>query len=292
MQHIYAVPAAPSIFENDIPPRLVYLSHAEMDRSGDSRPMHAHADFTELSVILRGEGWHRIGEAVYHSRPGDLVIFNAGVVHDEHALSDEPVETFCLGMTGVYLRGRRPGQLVEDGAALLHCGERFALIREQLALLEQLLATGGAQAGPLAHGAAAALCILVRELAAGQGTEAEPVRPGSAIVQAMRSYIDRYYAEDFTLDDLAAHFGVSRFYAAHIFRAETGYSPIQYRLRRRMGEAQSLLTDTDYSITYIAGAVGYDNPNHFTQRFTRMVGVSPSAYRSLSIQTRLPPRPR
>ena len=58
---------------------------------------------------------------------------------------------------------------------------------------------------------------------------------------------------------------------------------IRYRTLRRIGEAQSLLTDTDSSITYIASLIGYDDPNQFSQAFANIVGMPPSKYRELSV---------
>lgn len=58
---------------------------------------------------------------------------------------------------------------------------------------------------------------------------------------------------------------------------------VRYRTLRRIGEAQSLLTDTDNSITYIASVIGYDDPNQFSQAFAKVVGMPPSKYRELSV---------
>lgn len=46
-------------------------------------------------------------------------------------------------------------------------------------------------------------------------------------------------------------------------------------IRRRIGLAQTLLSTTDYTATYIATMVGYDNTNYFNTIFTKVVGVSP-----------------
>ena len=45
--------------------------------------------------------------------------------------------------------------------------------------------------------------------------------------------------------------------------------------------AQNLLENTEYNITEIAEAVGYDNPLYFSRLFHKHTGLSPSAYRKL-----------
>ena len=57
------------------------------------------------------------------------------------------------------------------------------------------------------------------------------------------------------------------------------YSPLQYVLRRRIGEAQTLLITTDLPVTRIAAQVGYDNPSHFNAQFAKAVGMAPRTFR-------------
>jgi AraC-like DNA-binding protein len=72
---------------------------------------------------------------------------------------------------------------------------------------------------------------------------------------------------------------------AHVFKESTGFSPIQYIIRRRIGEAQSLLINTNESVTNISGIVGYDNTSYFTTLFSKTVGMSPKKYRQLWIKS-------
>ena len=59
----------------------------------------------------------------------------------------------------------------------------------------------------------------------------------------------------------------------------SGYSPVQYLLRRRIGEAQTLLITTDLPITRIAEMVGYDTQSYFNLQFTKNVGMPPNKFR-------------
>lgn len=46
-----------------------------------------------------------------------------------------------------------------------------------------------------------------------------------------------------------------------------------------MANAQNLLETTDYNISEVAAAVGYDNALYFSRLFRKHIGVSPSEYR-------------
>ena len=72
---------------------------------------------------------------------------------------------------------------------------------------------------------------------------------------------------------------ISPYYLSHVFKQMSGYSPVQYLLRRRIGEAQTLLITTDLPITTIAGMVGYDTQSYFNLQFTKNVGMPPKKFR-------------
>jgi YesN/AraC family two-component response regulator len=103
----------------------------------------------------------------------------------------------------------------------------------------------------------------------------------SFLSNRIKQYIDENYLEEINLESIAQSLSISPFYLVHVFKESTGFSPIQYIIRRRIGEAQSLLINTAYSVTQIAGMVGYDNISYFTTLFSKTVGMTPKKYRQL-----------
>ena len=97
-------------------------------------------------------------------------------------------------------------------------------------------------------------------------------RGENVFAHRIKDYIDRHFAEDFSLQSMADALHVSPYYLAHVCKDVTGYSPLQYVLRRRIGEAQTLLITTELP-------VGYDNPSHFNAQFSKAVGMSPRTFR-------------
>ena len=105
-----------------------------------------------------------------------------------------------------------------------------------------------------------------------------PSLPGFKLRQ-ISHWMAEHLAEDFTLDQLAAQAGVSKFYFTRLFRNAMGMSPSRYLLTLRMDEARRLLRETKRSVVDIALDVGYANPSHFARFFRRETGLSPSDYR-------------
>ncbi|OQC30298.1 MAG: Transcriptional activator NphR [Verrucomicrobia bacterium ADurb.Bin070] len=54
-------------------------------------------------------------------------------------------------------------------------------------------------------------------------------------------------------------------------------------MRVRINAACRLLTETDHSVTGIAGEVGFYDQSHFSRTFTRLMGLSPLKYRKRHI---------
>ena len=94
-------------------------------------------------------------------------------------------------------------------------------------------------------------------------------------------HLNRCFAEELSLTELTNRFHVSTSHMIHMFKAQFGLPPIQYMVRRRIGEAQHLLRTTEDSAGDIAGRVGMINRNYFYRMFKRLVGVSPVRYREV-----------
>ncbi len=69
-----------------------------------------------------------------------------------------------------------------------------------------------------------------------------------------------------------------------IFRARTGISPHQYRIRKKTELAISmLLADSDLRIAELAETLGYSDIYEFSAQFKQQTGLSPSSYRKHGI---------
>ncbi|MGI9099961.1 MAG: helix-turn-helix transcriptional regulator [Solirubrobacteraceae bacterium] len=104
------------------------------------------------------------------------------------------------------------------------------------------------------------------------------VPPARHLLRA-KDLADARYFEPLDVDDLAGAAGLSRAHFSREFRRAFGESPHAYLLTRRMERAAALLRTTDRSVTDICFSVGLRSVGSFTTCFTRIYGVSPTAYR-------------
>ncbi len=98
-------------------------------------------------------------------------------------------------------------------------------------------------------------------------------------MEPLLRWIQDHAGSDLTLDDIAAQAGMSIRTLNRRFREQTGTTPLQWLHRARIRQAQYLLETTAHPVDRIATQVGFGSPTAFRDRFKRLVGASPHAYR-------------
>lgn len=95
-----------------------------------------------------------------------------------------------------------------------------------------------------------------------------------------RDTMDGAFARTLDVPALARVAHVSPAHFARQFRATFGETPHRYLQRRRVERAMELLRETDWSVTEICLAVGFNSLGTFTRTFREIVSEPPSAYRA------------
>lgn len=98
--------------------------------------------------------------------------------------------------------------------------------------------------------------------------------------KALKVLDDNYLRKDFFIFDAARELHISEVYLRRLFKRETGISPKQYLLQKRIRKAVSLLETDYFSIADIASQSGFNDPKYFSVAFKKMIGSSPSEYAS------------
>ncbi|MEF3305976.1 response regulator transcription factor [Paenibacillus sp. GYB003] len=99
-------------------------------------------------------------------------------------------------------------------------------------------------------------------------------------MEEAKAYIDGRLSQEISLEQVAAMVGLTPTYFSALFKKMTNETFVKYRINKRMEKAKELLSVPHIRIVDVAAEVGYDDYPHFTKTFKKIVGVSPSDYRT------------
>ena len=100
-----------------------------------------------------------------------------------------------------------------------------------------------------------------------------------ASVGDVKEYLDTHYTEHITLNDLATHFYINKYYLTRVFKEQFGMSITAYLHSVRITHAKQLLRFTDKTVEEIGLECGIGQLNYFGRVFKEVEGVPPSVYR-------------
>ncbi|MEU5424846.1 helix-turn-helix domain-containing protein [Streptomyces olivoreticuli] len=129
---------------------------------------------------------------------------------------------------------------------------------------------------------AARLSVMPLEREGGQAqfiVHERPPAPRGSALEPLLLWMEDNARRELTLDNVASQAGMSVRTLNRRFREQTGTSPLQWLHRARIRQAQYLLETTTHPVDRIALQVGFGSPTAFRDRFKRLVGTSPHAYR-------------
>jgi AraC-like DNA-binding protein/ligand-binding sensor protein len=118
------------------------------------------------------------------------------------------------------------------------------------------------------------LSILSNQLVVQQENSEPPV------IRRAKEFINEHQTEDLTLSQVAKAVNTSTFYFCKMFKKATGINFTDYLSRVRIEKSKNLLLNPNLRISEIAFEVGFQSLTHFNRVFKKVLGQSPTEYRS------------
>ena len=98
-------------------------------------------------------------------------------------------------------------------------------------------------------------------------------------IKAVQDFIEANVEDRFTVDELAAQFGIGRRNLERRFRQATANSLVEYIQRVKIEAAKNSLESSRENVNEVMYHVGYTDPKAFRLTFKRITGLSPKQYR-------------
>lgn len=239
-------------------------------------PRHSH-DYYVICVIEKGNQSFTHKGIKHFTPPGGVILINPGDVHtgeaaDEHGFQMRSIyPTLAHMQTAVLeLTGRQQELPFFKNVRVDHRPTRDSVLALHTALAED--------AGALECESRFTwtLAQLIKRYADLHFNEQRLGREHKAIQQARR-YLDECFAQGISLTQLAGHVSLSPYYLLRAFRAEVGMPPYAYLESVRVRQAQRLI-EAGKPLAEVATEAGFSSQSHLTQRFKRIIGVTPGQY--------------
>ncbi len=267
----------------DIPD--VYAVGTGILRTAGTLAMHTHPAHMEICYIAAGRLVWRVGDEVHSLSGGEAYITWPDEIHGgvDNVLHPGRIYWLILKLPRRYVRGWL--KLPPDEGRRLHSllmnmpRRRFHARDVTGFLFDRLLDFAEAGAGTLNETAARAtlISLLIETAVTSARRTAEPQH--SPQVQQAIKVMEANLTEPLNLDQIAEWINWSLSHFKTRFRKETGESPAQYYLQRRVVAAVGEISKTNRPLVQIAQRFGFPSSQYLATCIKRITGRTPSSYR-------------
>lgn len=231
-----------------------------------------------LIFCVDGCGVININEQEITIEKNHLIIIEANVPHIYHALKQQPWSIYWLHFNGtnaaafIALINKNPSPSYISPDKHSHLIKQFHQI---YAILETGYSTDNIIHISTMLGVF--LSSIHHSSSLNNTTKKLNTNPINTCIEFMLDHVD----EHINLNQLTYELNLSKSYLIHLFKENTGFSPIDYFIHLKIQKACNLLDTTSLSIKEIACQLGYDDPYYFSRIFKKTMEHSPVHYRKI-----------
>lgn len=235
------------------------------------------ADSHIFIYCSNGEGWVEInGKETIQIRKHTLIIIPAGVPHRYASVNSNPWSIYWF-----HLRGRHVMSFIHE---LTEKPLEFSLgfYVKFIELFEQCYSILTSKPFSLPHHiqVSQTMRYLLSTL---RLTTIHPqqIDKREYYLDEAIQYMTEHLDSTISLSELAEYLNLSKQHIIHVFKQETGFSPIDYFRRLKMQRACQMLDLTNMSIKEISYSLGMNDQYYFSRSFKDIMGCSPTEYRKI-----------
>ncbi|MDF2950805.1 MAG: AraC-type DNA-binding protein [Anaerocolumna sp.] len=254
-----------------------------IDRQRKEYEFHYH-DFNKIMILLRGNINYSIEGKNYLLKPHDIVLVNAGEIHRPSVLDSSAYERIIIYVSTQYL-----DSFTKKDYDLQYCFEQAKKEHSNVLRLPSIDKSklyqvclelehsfmDNAYANELYQEILFVefMIQLNRTVIANTVHYLDSVNGNEKLLQIIH-YINEHLLEEITIDQLAEHFYLSRYYLMHFFKEETGYTIGNYITKKRLLLAKNLI-QSGKSITEVCYLSGFKNYSTFSRAFKKEFNIIP-----------------
>lgn len=265
----------------------------------DNFSVHHHEEY-EFFLHVRNGTYYQLGQRVFPLQDYHLLVMQPGQPHG--LVSPHPLRDFERLLVQVSAELLEHMQFDGTNARAIIdrcCGQTSApllLAPQDYLRLQKLAAsipTDSDNLSPLERMEALGYLSVMLSLFCQACTNARRLEhhlTQDSLMQDVYNHLLERFSEDCSLDALAERFNISKFHLSHRFSETYGISLHQFVLRCRVAYAQLLIRQGEPMVSAYYQC-GFSDYSAFVRAFSRIVGISPRAWRRQQQSTPTPPSP-
>ena len=242
-------------------------------------PIHTQLDYFELTIATEGKGIVETNNEPVEVSAGDIYISFAGDFHRIISDKDQPLK---FDFITIKSRNETIAASMEEIMALHHAADRRIVRDEVILQLVSRTISEVKKQKKLSEKMMEALIteifvLLIRDFdvsehsdVAGNKNEAE------MLCFRLMNYIDNHIYSIRNLRELADTTNYSYNYLSNVFKETTGTTLQGYYHNRRLETARLLLSSEEFTVSEVAGMLGYSSVYPFSLAFKKKFGYPPS----------------
>lgn len=244
-------------------------SNYKILREGNVSPLFIYMLSGQLSLQYENN--------LFVASSGDIVLLNCKNPHSYYCTSS--CEFIFFHYDGINSQKMTDHLILQNQSPIFRLQTTHEIPQQLLSLLISL--SKGSQPSDIELS-----CVAYNALCGLQSvncyTEASP-SPMSATVENVIKFMKENIQETLSLDYIASHVNVSSSSLSHLFKTETGCSPIEYMSQLKINFAKTILRSTNRTVSDIGLSLGYSSSSSFINAFSSRTGISPKQFRHSKI---------
>ncbi len=241
---------------------------------------HEHTS-CELMYVLEGELEITVNDKAHHITPNTLVLIKSRQHHKVRFVSSGEYHRYIAMINPWELRKQlvRPDlfailtDISEEGAVIV----RNVFIKPCFKRMTGIFEKGGNIYSELSS-ALEIISVIYEQLKPQKEKSTEST--AKQLVKNVREYIEKYYADNVKIADIARENFISVGYLTHTFKAETGMSPREYLSHIRCTRAYELIRHTAMKFSAISAVTGFSCANDMSRKIKEYYGLTPTEIRA------------
>lgn len=235
-------------------------------------------DYAIIIYCTEGKGWYKIGGHTYTVKKNQYIILPNGTPYSFGADEEDPWTIYWL-----HFRGKMSSSFLSPHPKPKNIlPNEHSRLQDRIRLFEEIY--GCFSMGYIKeHMIYSSMCLYMFLASFVYLEQYRYFNIPSQLEYSFASRVTHYMKENInnnlTLNQLSSYFKYSPSHFSMLFQKGTGFSPIHFFIRLKIQKACQYIELTNLKLNEISSRLGFDEPAYFSRIFTKIMDISPSAYR-------------